>query len=351
MVKVCLPLPTWASVASIVTQMKSLKPLTAGGKVVQFCYGTTHTVFNICAMLHRSLSRLLFVASATCCAGLASEGFAEQKLPSIAFESGSVYEVREVGTAKPVIKLYRFHQNGKFDVVYAGGVYLLNVAQWKRDGSTFRITAKTNEQWFAEGQFTEKGIEGVVDDQKFKRKFAGTRVDYESYELPLEEGEVIVLLLMKRCHSWPFPTELELADDGARKDEPLEVDRIYGFEFEALAPRELKGMLVTAHHDGEIWPGPAVAIAKPGKTYLWRTQRMKIGGRKFDICSFELEWMKESDDLGADPRYLSGMALLQTLKQTPNHVKMRTESGGSVDRSQPIRSETNSTNSAVGSRR
>ncbi len=308
------------------------------------------TSLQIGAILPHCLSFLLFVAAAYAESPVA-EGSGHPKLKSIAFEGGSVYEVRYTSGTEPTIQLFRFHQSGKFDLMDALGVFLLDGADWKKEDNSFRVTAATNLDWYAEGSFSEKGLQGVVRTAHLNRKFVGQRIDYGSYEFPLQEGEVIVLLRMKRYHPWPLPKGRELADAGVPPDESPAAISVYGFEFEVLAPRELKGMLVTAHHDGYLASGHATAIATPGKTYLWRTERTNIGGREFGICSIDLHWMKATDHLTPDPRYRPGLALLQALGPAPKSGRPGAEPYGPTNGTQPIGSESNQTSSAAGSRR
>ena len=286
------------------------------------------------------LSVLWGVASVQCEQTL-GDGPAQPKLKSIAFEAGSAYEVRYAGGDEPGPVLFRFHRSGKFDLMDARGVFLMDGAQWKRERSDFKVVTASNLNWQAEGSYVEDGIQGTVRRAGLDRKFIGHRVDYNSYEFPLQEGEVIVLLRMKWYHDWPLSTGKKLPDVSVRQDDSSEAFSVYGFEFEVLAPSELKGMLVTAHHDGDFVSGPAAAIAVPGKTYLWRTRRTNIGGREFGICSVVLHWMKDTDDLTPDPRYRPGLGLLKTLGPATKSGRTGTEPDGPANGSPPIPPETN----------
>ena len=252
----------------------------------------------------------LFVGCSTIATRGAGDEAKQPKLKSIVVERGTVYEVRYEGGDQPKTQLFRFHQNGKFDVMDSRGVFLTEGAQWKRDGTAVRVTAATNLNWSAEGSFTENAIHGTVHTAWGTRKFVGHLVDYDRYEFPLQEGEIIVLLRMKKYHPWPLPKGTDLKNSNVRFDDFPPSLANYGFEFEVLAPQALKGLPVTAHHDGDIASGVASAIAEPGKTYLWRTQLANIGGREFSICSIQLHWMKDTNDLTPDPRYRPGLDLL-----------------------------------------
>ncbi len=259
------------------------------------------------------------------------------KLKNVAFEGGEVFEVRpDFSNGRLKTNLFRFHKNGKFDWMSSSVVGLLDTARWERNGDMFKVTARSNEQWFAEGRFTTDGIVGSVRHLQSTWKFSGRKVDYKQYEFPLEQGEIIVLMRMTRYLSFdevlgrkpPWPAA-EIED---RFDPPFGVS---GFEFKVLAPQEFKGTVLRSHHDGDIPSGPALAIASPGKTYLWRTERFNIYDTNSSICSINLHWMKDMEDITEDPRYRPSKRLLEGF--SPAKTPDRPRENPAADGTKPIR--------------
>jgi hypothetical protein len=250
-----------------------------------------------------------------------SEESEAQATGDTGFQGGSVFEVRfEDGQQSPV--LFRFYEDGRFDLMDSYGVSFSGRAHWRMEGQRFRIETTEPVGWEATGTIAGNRLAGMRKRSAngSTKEFSGTKIDYSTYVFPLRTNEVIVeMQLQSYVYGRDFPTATEL--EGHTDDLPYQDELVRGFIFKVTRPKKYEGQFVTSHHDGTLPSGPARAIAEVGKKYLWRTDSRAIGGRDFDLCSMALYGMKVASAGSADPRYR--MWFVQTPKARDQDGKQK----------------------------
>jgi hypothetical protein len=216
--------------------------------------------------------------------------------PSLA---GSAWEIKYPDAPEDGLRLYRFDGRGRFHCQATRGIFLYDgSARWKVDAERFEVFVPGSD-WRASGTFTTNAIRGTVIRDGKATRFEGRRLDPDDYELPPDEGEALVTVKLRQYVSYPFP-ELKEFEDYLKKGDDPDLKRlgkwgVAGFVFEVVAPKEYRGEYITAHHDGVLASGDPTKIAEPGKEYLMRIDKKRIGEKGFGLCSVDLRLKRPSD--------------------------------------------------------
>jgi hypothetical protein len=201
----------------------------------------------------------------------------------------SAWEVKYPDSPKLSPRLYRFEADGKFGFSALEGVFMYGKsARWKARDNRFEVWVPKGD-WTAEGTFTKDTIRGKIGQGVV---FQGRRIGPETYDFPVEEGEVVLTVKLRKYALGGMPDAEHFEEYLKQSDgtdlKKLDKWQIGGLIFEITSPKEYRGKFITSHHDGMLASGDVTEIAKPGKEYKLRIGKWAIDDKNFKPCSIDL---------------------------------------------------------------